>query len=261
MRKLLLVLVAGCLALAGCSDGDSPKWAAPLASSAPAAITGADAHRLPASIPVPAGSGTPAGSTGNGPMGTHRVTGTADVALTFDDGPSPTWTPQILALLRQHGIKATFCMVGTEVQAYPNLVRAIAADGHTLCSHSWGHELNLGSQAEDAIRANLTRTNQAIAAAVPGTRVKYFRQPGGNWTPRVVAVATSLGMRSLHWAVDTNDWRKPGPDAIYNVVAGQTGPGAIILLHDAGGDRSGTLAACRRIFPLLKSRVTLIPMP
>ncbi|WP_412540988.1 polysaccharide deacetylase family protein [Longispora sp. K20-0274] len=195
------------------------------------------------------------------PNDTIKNTGGPDAALTFDDGPSPTYTPQILALLKKYGIKATFCLIGTEVQEYPTLVQAIVRDGHTLCNHSWHHELGLGSWSPDAIRANLSRTNDAIRRAAPGAQIRYYRQPGGAWTPTLIDVARSLGMRSLHWSVDTKDWTQPGADAIYTTVATQAGPGSIVLMHDAGGNRSGTLAACQRLFPQLKARITLVPMP
>jgi peptidoglycan/xylan/chitin deacetylase (PgdA/CDA1 family) len=219
-------------------------------------LTGADGHRLPEKITPPV-----AATVGTGPFGSLRATGSTNVALTFDDGPNPTYTPQILALLKENGIKATFCLVGTAAQAYPKLVQAIVNDGHTLCNHSWQHDLTLGSQSDQAIKANLTRTNDAIHKAVPGVPIKYYRQPGGIWTSRVVAAAASFGMRSLHWAVDPQDWRQPGADAIYNVVSRQTQPGVIVLMHDAGGNRSGTIAACRRLFPQLKARFTLSSMP
>ncbi|MFI9641697.1 polysaccharide deacetylase family protein [Micromonospora sp. NPDC051925] len=198
---------------------------------------------------------------GDGPFGSHASTGTPEVALTFDDGPDPTYTPQVLEVLRAYGIKATFCVVGENAQDYPDLVRAIVNDGHTLCNHSWHHDVLLGKRSTALIRADLVRTNDAIHAAVPDARVSYFRQPGGEWTYPVVSVAEGLGMTPLHWTVDTNDWQVPGAAKITSAVTRDTGPGAIVLMHDAGGDRQGTVDALRRMLPDLISRFRLEALP
>ncbi|MEV6799580.1 polysaccharide deacetylase family protein [Micromonospora rifamycinica] len=202
----------------------------------------------------------PAGG-GDGPFGSHASTGSGEVALTFDDGPDPTYTPQVLEVLRAYGVKATFCVVGENAQDHPDLVQAIVADGHTLCNHSWHHDVLLGKRSPDLIRADLIRTNEAIHAAVPNARISYFRQPGGAWTYPVVSVAEGLGMTPLHWTVDPNDWQLPGAAKITATVTGDTGPGAIVLMHDAGGDRQGTVAALRRILPDLTSRFRLEALP
>jgi peptidoglycan/xylan/chitin deacetylase (PgdA/CDA1 family) len=152
--------------------------------------------------PVTGPGRPPLSHRAGGPHGTHRTTGADYVALTFDDGPDPQWTPEVLALLRKHRVKATFCVVGQLVEAFPELVREIAEAGHTLCNHSWDHDFGLGSRSRTEIRENLERTNAAIHRAAPGTRISYYRQPGGFWTDRVVEVAAELGMSSLHWAVD-----------------------------------------------------------
>lgn len=196
-----------------------------------------------------------------GPSGSRRTTGAEYVALTFDDGPDPRFTPEVLALLREHDVKATFCVVGQLAEAYPDLIRDIAADGHTLCNHSWDHDIGLGSRSVSEIRQNLTRTNQAIQAAAPGVRVSYYRQPGGAWTDRVVDVAEELGMSSLHWTVDPQDWALPGADVITAVVTQGTIDGAIVLLHDGGGERQGTVTALRRFLPVLATRHQLDALP
>lgn len=198
---------------------------------------------------------------GGGPYGSRRTTGDHSVALTFDDGPDPSYTTQVLAALRKHRVKATFCLVGVKARAYPQLVRAIAADGHTLCNHSWSHDFALGSRSRAAIRADLTRTNDAIREAVPDAAVSYYRQPGGHWTAAVVAVARELGMTSLHWAVDPQDWRRPGAKTLAASVTSGTTAGAIVLLHDGGGDRRNTVAALDTILPNLSRRFRLAALP
>ncbi|MEV4759087.1 polysaccharide deacetylase family protein [Micromonospora sp. NPDC049559] len=201
------------------------------------------------------------GAEPDGPAGSWQTTGAGYVALTFDDGPSPEYTPQTLALLRRYQVKATFCLIGENVEQHPELVREIVAEGHTLCNHSWSHDLELGHQDPEEIEADLRRTSEAIESAAPGTPIAYFRQPGGNWTTRVVEVAGRLGMTSLGWAVDPQDWRLPGPESIVHTVTSETGPGSIVLLHDGGGDRTGTLDALRWMLPELTERFRLAALP
>ncbi|MFY1691731.1 polysaccharide deacetylase family protein [Plantactinospora sp. WMMB782] len=196
-----------------------------------------------------------------GPFGARITSGSAQVALTFDDGPDPRYTPQVLALLRRQQVRATFCVVGVNVRAHPELVRAIADDGHTLCNHSWSHDVRLGRRSPAAIMADLTRTNRAIQAAVPGAEIGYFRQPGGAWTRAVVTVAGRLGMTSLHWAVDPRDWTRPASGTISRVVTSGVRPGSIVLLHDAGGDRRETVKALHPMVTSLRQRFSLSALP
>ncbi|PWR17296.1 polysaccharide deacetylase [Micromonospora sicca] len=198
---------------------------------------------------------------GEGPFGSLVSTGSSRVALTFDDGPDPLYTPEVLALLREYNVKATFCVVGENVESHPDLVQQIVAEGHTLCNHSWNHDIDLGTRPPDEIRADLLRTNEAIRAAVPGAPIAYYRQPGGAWTYRVASVCGELGMAPLHWAVDPADWTVPGAAKITATVLTQTAPGAIVLMHDAGGDRAGTVAALRYLLPELMSRFQLEALP
>jgi peptidoglycan/xylan/chitin deacetylase (PgdA/CDA1 family) len=196
-----------------------------------------------------------------GPFGSRRTTGTPEVALTFDDGPDPSYTPQVLAVLRRYHVHATFCLIGRSAAMFPDLVRQIHRDGHTLCNHSWDHDLRLGSRSSAYIRSNLQRTSDAIHRAAPGSSVSYYRQPGGNWTRAVVDVAAALGMSSLHWQVDPQDWRRPGAGAISTMVISRARPGAIVLLHDGGGVRRGTVTALRSILPDLTRRFRLCAFP
>ncbi len=201
------------------------------------------------------------------PDGVIRQTGAGSVALTFDDGPDAS-TPQILALLRQYGVKATFCVIGLNVKANPGLLQAIVRDGHTLCNHTWQHDTALGRRSADMIRADLQRTNDEIHKAAPGVPVRYFRHPAGNFTPTAVQVARELGMTSLGWNVDPRDWDtktyQPGTpltNQIVSVIQQNCAPGAIVLSHDGGGDRSSTVAAYRTLLPYLLDRYPLIALP
>jgi peptidoglycan-N-acetylglucosamine deacetylase len=211
-------------------------------------------------VPVSgAGPRPPAGTVASPPapavddIGTRRLTGYVrlNVALTFDDGPHPEYTPAVLAILREHGVTATFCVVGAQVQSYPDLVREIAADGHALCNHTVTHDTKLPNKDEATIAAELADTHEAIVAAAPGTEVHYFRAPGGNFAGNVNAVAEAHGLTPLGWSLDTEDWRKPGADTIRDRVIGGIHPGAIVLIHDGGGDRSASVAALPAIVTTL----------
>jgi peptidoglycan-N-acetylglucosamine deacetylase len=178
--------------------------------------------------------------------------------LTFDDGP---WedTPAVLDLLAQYHVKATFCMVGKQVPTHAVLVRRIVAEGHTLCNHTWSHDEMLRNRPADRIRAELQQTNDAIHAVVPGAVIGYFRAPGGNFSPQVVSIAAGMGMTSIFWSVDPQDWRGPGVQSIITTVLTHTRPGSIVLLHDGAGPQ--TVVALRTILPDLIRRYTLIALP
>ena len=202
----------------------------------------------------------------DGPANSATKTGTAAVALTFDDGPDPVETPKILDLLAQYHIKATFCLVGQNVAAHPDLVRRIVAEGHTLCNHTWKHSLTLGKQKPAAIRADLQRTNDAIRAAAPGAQIKYMRAPGGNFTPNFVRAAADLGMASIYWQVDPRDWDHPAGESdsahkakVIAAVKKHVRKGSIVLSHDFG--QPDTIAAYRSLIPWLQQRYKLVALP
>ncbi|TDC33242.1 polysaccharide deacetylase family protein [Micromonospora sp. 15K316] len=214
------------------------------------------------STPSEAGQdGSTTDATGDSLFGAHTTTGDERVALTFDDGPDPQYTPQVLNALREFGVRATFCVVGEMAESHPDLVRAIVADGHTLCNHSWNHDIALGKRSPDAIRADLLRTNRAIRAAAPDAPIVWYRQPGGAWTYPVVSVANALGMTPLHWTVDPSDWQAPGAARIAATVTSQIEPGSVVLMHDAGGNRQGTVEALWQILPELTARFELEALP
>ncbi|MDM4721045.1 polysaccharide deacetylase family protein [Micromonospora sp. WMMA1363] len=214
-----------------------------------------------ATRPGPAGTAGPENVDGLPTYGARSTTGTETVALTFDDGPDPLYTPQILQILREFDVTATFCVVGENALNYPELIRAIVADGHTLCNHTWDHDITLGARSPDWIRADLIRTSEAIRAAVPDATIAYYRQPGGAWTYSVVSVAEDLDMIPLHWTVDPADWQTPGADRISSMVINNVEPGAVVLLHDAGGDRQGTVDALYRILRYLTGRFHVEALP
>lgn len=172
------------------------------------------------------------------------------VALTFDDGPDPRWTPEVLDLLRRYGAVATFCVVGEQVAAHPDLVRDIVAAGHRLCDHTRTHDEGLPTRSAKQLADEIVGARDDLAAVVD-TRVAYFRAPGGNWSPDVLELAVATGMQPLGWSVDPRDWRRPGAAAIVEAVQRDVRPGAVVLLHDGGGRREQTVAALERLLPWL----------
>jgi peptidoglycan/xylan/chitin deacetylase (PgdA/CDA1 family) len=176
----------------------------------------------------------------------------ASVALSFDDGPNPQWTPAILAILRDANIKATFCVVGYAAERYPALVRQIAAEGHTLCNHTVHHVQMLGRKSAPEIDAEL-RGNSDIIEKAAGVRPLFFRAPGGTWAQNLVDAVHSQGMRALGWNVDPADYRRPGAAVISATILHHVRPGAVVLMHDGGGDRSQTVGQLRALIEHLRA--------
>ncbi len=268
-RLALLGTILIAVGLTGRASADTTS-AEKQPAARPAATTPAATRPIPArqtSGKPPATSAKPAVATRTvGPAGARMTTGSKGVALTFDDGPDPTLTPQILKLLAQHRVRATFCLVGENAQRHPDLVRRIAAAGHTLCNHSWDHSMKLGLEPVPRIRADLQRTNDAMRRAAPKAKIGYFRAPGGKFTPRLVGVAKQLGMTSIYWMVDPRDWehgRNESPQAhqkrvIWRITK-HTRHGAIVLSHDYA--QPDTIAAYRKLLPYLRKHYQLIPLP
>lgn len=269
-RSRRLALFGTALVLAGlagqASAGTTPSSRA-VKPSASAPAPAPPAAKPPAAQPVkkPAAKpgAVPAAHKPIGPAGSRMTTGGKGVALTFDDGPDPAQTPKILKLLAQNHTHATFCLVGENVQRHPEMVRQIVAGGHTLCNHTWNHDLKLGKKPAAKIKADMARTNAAIRKAVPNAQIRYFRAPGGNFTPGVVAAARQLGMTSIYWKVDPRDWDHPKGESdaqhrarVIARVQRNTRAGAIVLSHDYA--QPDTIDAYRSLLPWLKKRYQLI---
>ncbi|HUR15285.1 MAG TPA: polysaccharide deacetylase family protein [Mycobacteriales bacterium] len=173
-------------------------------------------------------------------------------ALTFDDGPDPTWTPRVLRLLAAAHARATFCVVGRQVARHPELVRAIVRGGHALCNHSWSHDERLPSRSPAVVTRELARTQAAVRRAA-GVTPRLFRAPGGVWSPALEREARRQGMSTLGWNVDPRDWTTPGARAIAREVLRGVRPGAVVLLHDGGGHRGQTLVAVRFLLARLRA--------
>lgn len=166
------------------------------------------------------------------------------VSFTFDDGPWPGSTSQVLALLAQHHVHAVFCLIGNQAKVYPSLVRREVAGGHELCDHSRDHDLTMGKKGKKYISAEVSDGLGDIRRAAPsGTPVRFYRQPGGLWSPTVVKAMDAHRLDPLRWSVDPKDWSRPGSAAIVHRVVSGLHPGVVILMHDGGGDRSQSVEA------------------
>jgi peptidoglycan/xylan/chitin deacetylase (PgdA/CDA1 family) len=174
------------------------------------------------------------------------------VYLTFDDGPDRRYTPQVLDLLRRYDAHATFFAVGRSVEAEPALARRIVRDGHMLGNHTFSHR-DLTTLGASAFFAEVDRAHAAIRRAT-GLSARWLRPPYGAVSASVRSLAAARGYRLALWDVDPQDWRRPGAAAIAASVLAHVRPGANVLLHDGGGDRSQTVEALGRILPALAAR-------
>jgi peptidoglycan/xylan/chitin deacetylase (PgdA/CDA1 family) len=162
--------------------------------------------------------------------GSPYAPGDPVVGLTFDDGPDPVTTPQILDILAAHGARATFFVLGVQAARYPDLVRRIAREGHVVAGHSWNHP-QLTGLSEAAFRNEVDGTNRLIES-LTGQPVRCVRPPYGASDRTVVARLGARGLTAMLWSVDPFDWRRPGVGAIVNRVLGGVQPGAVVVLHD-----------------------------
>lgn len=186
-------------------------------------------------------------------------------SLTFDDGPGPS-TPAILDALAREGVRATFFVLGRQVERYPDVVRRIAAEGHEIANHGFDHGI-LVFRGPAHVADQLRRTRAAVRVAV-GTDVmgSLFRAPHGFRGPVTAAAAAREGYRLASWTAGVFDSAEPGEAVIARRTADALTPGAVILLHDADGwaperGRQQTAAALPAICATAREReITLVPL-
>lgn len=170
------------------------------------------------------------------------------VYLTFDDGPHPRHTPQILEVLAEYDAKATFFVVGSHAQGRGELLKSIYEAGHAIGNHTWGHR-KLGAADWETFEAEVGATARVLGSY--GSRC--LRPPYGDVGPNLYANAQEAGYVIVYWSVDSLDWKRQNPERIAEEVLGHVYPGAIVLLHDGGGSRAGTVEALRTILAALKA--------
>lgn len=171
------------------------------------------------------------------------------VALTFDDGPNGADTEALLDLLAEHGIRAVFAVVGSQILAPGGaaLLRRIVADGHVLCNHSTDFA-DLGHLTVAAARERIAENSRIIRSALgdPDAPIPYFRAPNGNWGPAAEA-AVAEGMQPLAVVNTIGDWLTQDEAVLTDRLRAAMRPGEVVLVHDGGGPRSGSVAAVRRV--------------
>jgi peptidoglycan/xylan/chitin deacetylase (PgdA/CDA1 family) len=173
-------------------------------------------------------------------------------ALTFDDGPNPPYTEQILAILRREHVPATFFVVGQRVAAHPELVRQELAQGHMVGNHTWSHASVAGG---DAVAAREIDRTTALLRDEFGFTPCLFRPPFGASSSQLVKLAASRHLETVSWDVESSDWRNPGSTAIIHRVLHETRPGSIVLHHDGKlENRSQTVTALPEIIHGLRAR-------
>lgn len=173
------------------------------------------------------------------------------IAITFDDGPHGKYTPIILDTLKSYGVSATFFVVGTNADRYPELVKREIIEGHEIGSHTYYHR-HISEMKGEELRYDLEMNEQKLFE-LTGIRPTLFRPPEGVCNDNVKKTAKEMGYSIIMWTVDTNDWQGIDSDRIFECVKKNTVSGSIILFHDFVSGRSGTPDALEVIIPYLLS--------
>ncbi|MFI6694914.1 bifunctional polysaccharide deacetylase/glycosyltransferase family 2 protein [Streptomyces sp. NPDC050433] len=179
------------------------------------------------------------------------------LVLTFDDGPDPEWTPKVLDKLKEYDAHAVFFVTGTMASRHPDLVRRMVDEGHEIGLHTFNHP-DLAYQSKSRIDWELTQ-NQLVLAGAAGIRTSLFRPPYSSFAHAmddkswpVTEYIGSLGYITVLNNTDSEDWKRPGAGAISRNATPKTPHGAIVLMHDSGGDRSQTVAALDHFLPRMQ---------
>ncbi len=173
------------------------------------------------------------------------------IALTFDDGPHPRYTPQILDVLAEYGITATFFVIGENAALYPEPLRRCAREGHEIGNHTYTHP-KMNRISSDDFRRELSAC-QAEIEKVTGILPRLFRPPAGFIQPLEENIPAEFSLSKVKWSIDTRDWAETDADEIVKTVQREAGDRKIILMHDYVSHKSRTVAALRRIIPYLLS--------
>jgi peptidoglycan/xylan/chitin deacetylase (PgdA/CDA1 family) len=219
-----------------CSCAESQKLATPVA-----ATTGVSATPTPEVTPPPV--------TEKPSYSSCHVDGPY-LALTFDDGPSPTLTPKLLDLLKAKGIKATFFLVGENAAQYPDIVKRIAAEGHEIGNHTWTHAW-LTRKSDSIIRDEITRTS-ALLEQLTGRKPTLIRPPYGATTVLLDRqIKRDFGLQVVLWSVDPLDWKYRNADHVESAILAEARPGSIVLSHDI---HATTVAAMPAVIAALSAK-------
>ncbi|MEU6275269.1 polysaccharide deacetylase family protein [Streptomyces populi] len=256
-RRRALIAGAAVLGAAGAAgtarvltDGQAVERSLPRSGPQASRALKPSAYRLQ---PL-AGYGPPSHGAQSRPLVRHepfsRVSGRGrTMVLTFDDGPDPHYTPEILRVLREYGVHGMFFVCGQMAAVNKDLLGEMADGGHVVGNHTWSHPL-LTTLSRSEIRSEMERTSDVIEDAC-GEPPAWFRAPYGEWNRAAYQIGAELGMEPMAWTIDTLDWSRPGTRTIVGTVQKQAAPGVVVLQHDAGGDRSQSVQALRTYLPRL----------
>jgi peptidoglycan/xylan/chitin deacetylase (PgdA/CDA1 family) len=232
------------------AKGQASRTPSATPSATPSDISSSSAAQAAPSTATPEASPHTTGSAKAPPQPTYYINdGPKTIALTIDDGPNATYTPQVLNLLQKYKVKATFSMIGTSVVADPGLAREVADAGHKVINHTWTHA-NLPGLTSSQLTVQIDKANDEIEAAIR-QRLDMFRAPYGAWSTAVLERCQQMKLTPLDWSVDPQDWARPGTNKIISNIMKNTRTGSIILEHDGGGNRSQTVAALTVAIPEL----------
>ncbi len=166
------------------------------------------------------------------------------MALTFDDGPDPIYTPAILAILEEYQAKATFFAIGQHLFQYPHIAQTLVAQGHELANHTFSHP-DLNRRLRQGILQEVKQTDALLGAMIP-RMPPYFRPPYGHANLLVTDALKALGRPILFWDVDLRDWADPSVDHMMAILKRNAHPGAIVLLHDSSPPAAGSASKSRQ---------------
>lgn len=174
------------------------------------------------------------------------------VALTFDDGPHPQYTTQVLDLLEQYNAKGTFFLVGQQAEKNPEVVLRMHEEGHEIANHTYTHPF---TKSVPKIMKEIDQTNDALFS-ITGNSPKLFRPVEGYYTDQLVEEVVKAGYKMVMWSwhQDTEDWKNPGVNKIVARVLNGIEQGNVVLFHDGGGNREQTVQALEKILPELQKR-------
>ncbi|WP_239618737.1 polysaccharide deacetylase family protein [Cohnella mopanensis] len=176
------------------------------------------------------------------------------VALTFDDVPDPRFTPQVLKVLKEKKVKATFFVVGTRSSKHPDLVKQIHREGHNLGNHTYNHP-DLSKLPLSKVKEQINRAERVIEGIV-GFKPRLVRPPYGEILPAHLEWAKKRGYTVVNWDVDSSDWRQLSSDQVFRNVTRSVRPGSVVLMHAGGGEGQslmGTVKALPRIIDWLRA--------
>jgi polysaccharide deacetylase family sporulation protein PdaB len=176
------------------------------------------------------------------------------IALTFDDGPDPRETPEILDILKKYNAKATFFVIGQQGHKYPNILQREVSEGHELANHSFSHR-DFRHLSRTEIGQEISKWDDEIFS-ITGQHSKLFRPPEGYYNKIIVETAEQAGYSVILWTwyQDSKDWSKPGVQKIINRVISNAHPGDIVLFHDRISGKSQTVKALNGILPELQKQ-------